>query len=82
MSSADALRRLLATAAKAQAALSAAEDGWLAELDLTSGKLRLLEALSAAGGTRTAPQLARSRGNDAKCGILIALATARFLLRS
>lgn len=62
MSSTDALRRLLATAAKAQGALSAAEDDWLAELDLTGGKLRLLEAISAAGSPRTAPQLARSLG--------------------
>jgi DNA-binding MarR family transcriptional regulator len=62
MDSAAALQRLLAAAAKAQGALAAAEDEWLGELGLTSGKLRLLEALSAAGAPRTVPQLARALG--------------------
>jgi DNA-binding MarR family transcriptional regulator len=62
MDSAAAFQRLLATTAKAQGALAAAEDERLAELGLTSGKLRLLEALSAAGAPRTVPQLARALG--------------------
>lgn len=62
MSSTESLQRLLNTAVRAQGALAAAEDERLADLGLTSGKLRLLEALSAAGAPRTAPQLARALG--------------------